>query len=610
MIVTKKVSLFLLGVGLWFGLTARGAETMKEAIATLPSDALGFICVPSLKQLDANYQQAISDLGLQAMIQPPMNSLVGAIKQFAPMFASLDETGVFALVFMPAETVEQLGSSMAVLIPAGDPKGMLEGMGGQAGEGGIWTVNLYGQPAFAAAGEKRVFVAKTADVAKKVVANKGGLDSKLKPADLKSLEGLDVALWVDGERLLKLLKPQIDMMTSMIMMMQSGGGALGAKQGEATKQQIDMFVEGAASASLGVSLKKPGLDLRFAMTAKPGTELAKRNKIKTTTSSLLTGVAPDKYMLVFGGISDPAQVQTSMKDLDPYIGMLESIEGVGKETVGQLRSVVEEWASLMTGVRGCIEALAPGPEGLFGVSLLMETSDSQKWVDLAGRAVETGKKLLSEAKSTTAKDDIKKVLEAITHNPDAEQVGGAKVGHLKFDVAKIEGVDEEDLEEMTKVLGKHGLLFRIAAADAKTVVVTFGGGTSYLTRSLEAAKKKDAPLDNDGGIKKVSAHLPNDRASVAYIAVDNVIAGIQNALKALDEEDLPFKMPALQAPLAITSTGQAESVRMDVFFPTELLVAGKNVVMALQGGNGDPDAPSKSASGSAAPTESKKEEPK
>ncbi len=587
----RKLTLTSICLSFLVASPVRAGDAMRDAIASLPEDAVAFACVPNLKQLDDSFQQVVNDLGLQAFLPPPTNSAVGMIKQYLPMLAGLDENGPLAVVLMPADNMGDLWQKLVFIASASDPKGMIEGMGGQPGEGGVWTINLFGRPAFAAIGEKRVILTQTADLAKKVASSKGGLDRKIQPGILKTMEGLDKAVWIDADHLLKLFKDQINALVGMMGMMQAAGGPLGATQAEATKQQVDMIVEGASSICFGVSLKKPGLGFRFGMSAKPGSEMARQIKVVPTKESLLRGLPADKFLLAIGQVMDPAQLRASMKSLDPYLEMLDAVEGLDKEQIGQLKSMVREWLPMFTGVRMLVQPIAPGPNGLFGVSIIMDTSSSKRWLELARKAVETGKKLLTDASAELIDEDVKKVVDAIAYKLGAEEINGAKINHLTFDLSKIDTVDEEELEQVQKVIGKDGILFRVAGIDDHRIVVGFGGGADYMGRLIESARKKGdgkdnlrSGLDDDPGIKKVAANLTSERASVAYISVDQIIGAINSVAKALDEEELPIKMPAINAPLAMSGTGGNGWQRFDIFVPMELMVAVKNATLAMMGG--------------------------
>ncbi|MFH0980672.1 MAG: hypothetical protein V2A79_03925 [Planctomycetota bacterium] len=560
---------------------ARAADPMENALAAIPEDAVGFLCVPSLKQLDGDWQQAVSNFGLQPLVPPPWNSPLAALQQFMQLSAGLDANGPLVLVQMPFNPPSEfMGSKQAFILPAADPKALVEAMGGQAGEGGIWNVKLLGGPAFAMTGEKRLIVSTSAEVVKAVAGGKTGTGTKFKGKNPKMYEGLDLVLWLDGERLLKAFKPQIDGFLAIVTMAQAASGPLGVKQAESTKKQISMLVDGTQSLMLGVSLDPAGVGLRLAIHAKAGSELAQQTKAKPAAGSLLQGLPAGRYMLAFGQVFDADLLKESLKDLDPYFEAGKGVESVNAEQLGILKGILQDWAPLNKAARLTVEALPPGPNGVIGMSLIFETSDTQRWLELVGKAVEALKKLPTDK-------DAKMFADAASYSAEAEDVAGVKVSHLKLDLSKIEEIDEDDLEEVTKVVGEEGVLFRLAPAGANVVTVSFGGGADYMKRLIEHAGREAAPLDNTPGIQKVANHLPKKQVGAAYIAVDQILACVSTIAKVLEEDEpLPFQMPEINAPLGVTVTGEQELMLIDVFCPTELIAASKNVVMTMMGPGG------------------------
>lgn len=577
----------LLSVTFAWAQPARAGDTMKDALSFIPADAMGCLCVPSLQRFDASYQRAITTLGLQPFVPPPSDSIITLLRQKLPFAEGLDENGMFAVVIMPTENVFELWMKMAMIVPAKDPKSLLETMGAMPGEEGLWSVNVQGQPQHAAILGSRLVFSQMADVVKAFVASKEGLSKKLKPGELKSLESLDIALWLDTGRLLKMLKPQIDGFMAMAMAAQAGQNPLAAKQAELNKKQVDMYVEGMSSLGLGLRYGDAGLKLRFAMTARPGSKFGEQIQTRNTTDSLLRGLPGEDYMVVFGQIMDPEQVKASVDDLDDYFSIADDVEEVDQEKLGRLKGLLKEWLPLMTGFRGSLGTVTPGEFGVFTASVIVETTDSRRWLENLDKAVGFAKDL---AVGEAIDADIQQVADAFSFDSEGEELSGAKVAHLKFDLSKIEELDEEDVEEMSGVIGKDGLLLRLAAVDPRTVVVGFGGGSSRMARLLDLAKRNDAALDNDPGIKKVAAQMAKQRQSVMYAAVDEVFAGIHNAQQALDEEPLPVQMPPLDAPLAFTGSGGDGWMQLDIFMPTELLVAGKDAIMKMMGTGGAPPA--------------------
>ena len=141
----------------------------------------------------------------------------------------------------------------------------------------------------------------------------------------------------------------------------------------------------------------------------------------------------------------------------------------------------------------------------------------------------------------------------------------------------------------------------MSGVDAQHVVVGFCGGAESMGRLIESAGKDAVPLADDPGIKKVKAHLTSERASEMYLSVDRIVNVISRVARVLDEEEFPVKMPSIDAPLGISSTGGTEWNRVDIFVPTELMVAVKNAIMGMMMGGGQPMPHSPSTSAAPAP---------
>ncbi len=562
----------------------RADEAVKDALSLVPADAIGFVCVPNIQQLDASFQNTLEKLGLSAFVPPPTNSLAGAMRMFLRMSAGLDDSGALLLVLMPAETPDEFDQKLALLVPATDPKLLLEAMGAEAGEGGTWSLELFEEPIVAAACQKHVALAKNAETVKAVAASTDNITKKLKPDDLALFEGLKAAAWFDADRVFKLFKQQIDGFTGFVITMQQMGGGFGAKQAESTKHALDLYTEGLRSCMLGLSLDENGLGLRLGVTCKPGTDLHKMMKVTNTEDSLLKGLPKGKYMLALGQLIDPETMDEAFKGFDPYFEAPAEAEGVDQEQLTKLKGLIKEWAKLHTGFRASIEALPPGPQGLVGATLICDTTDSNRWIEVFTQLVAAGKKVVTDEKIT-------QMLDALIHEPDAESSGQVKIHHLKFDLTKLEEADEEELEDVFTVIGKEGLLLRLAAVDAKKIAIAFGGGAKRMTQVIEQARKSEALLDEDPGIKRIAALLPKSRNSVVYLALDNVVTMIRNATKVLEEEDeFPLQISEINAPLAMVGRGGEGWSQADIFVPTELMVAAKDAITTMMGMAGGPPA--------------------
>ena len=563
--------------------SVRAENSFKNALSVIPADAMAFVCVPSLHQLDVAYQQVVEDLGLQMMVPPTARSLVALIRQNLPFAEAIDENAALAIVIMPAGNVFELQAKLAFIVTAKDPKAMLEAMGATQGEGDVWSAMLFGKPVHALIKGKRVILGMTAAVTKAIAASTVGIDTKLKPEELKGFDGLNVALWVDADKLFTLLKPQIDMMLPFMLMAQGGGAdPFAAQKMEMTKKQIDVFVDGAASLTLGLALDKSGMRFRIGMRGKEGSKFAESLQVRNTTDSLLTGLAADDYVVSLGGTIDPGQMKATIESLNDYCDLAGSAEGADKEKIGQIKSIIAQAAPLVTDFRFALQAIAPGEFGLFSIAAIVETKDATKFMELKGKAFGLIKDMIASS-GGLGDDDLKRLAEAVEYLPNVEEIAGAKVSHYKVDLSKVEELEEEDIEEINKVIGKEGILIRFAAADANSVVAVFGGGTAQMAKLIELARKKLAPLDADSGIKRVAAQMAKDRYLVGYLAIDRAMKVVKNVMIALDEEPFPIQIPPLELPLTFTGTGGSGWSQMDFLAPTEVLVAIKNAAMMMMG---------------------------
>ena len=287
----RRATYALLCVGMLMPTVSWAAEPMKAALAVIPGDAIAFVCVPNIEELDARLQQSVSSLGLTGMVPPEAVTLAGTLSTQFRMTAGLDTKGSLVVVAMPAPGVFELTSKIAVLVPTTDGAALLKAVDAEEGENGVWTAMLMpGPPMSAIVKGKHVIFSQDLATCKAVAGAESSIAKRIKPSDAKMLEGRDIALWVDSEVLIPMVKPMLDPLLGMAMAGAAAQNPLQAKQMEASMAQLDMMMKGMSSFSVGISLEQSGLGLRFGLTCKPKSELAKQMKLRPTSGSLLAGV--------------------------------------------------------------------------------------------------------------------------------------------------------------------------------------------------------------------------------------------------------------------------------------------------------------------------------
>lgn len=573
--------------------TVVNSQTVWEkALDAIPGDAMGFVCIPHIKHLDTNYQSWLNTLGLQMFVPATAQSLLSMIKQNAPMFGGLNEEAPLILVLLPVQGIGDFQTKVAVLVPTKDPSAMIAAMNGVEGEDGVWAVNIMGSPAQAVSTKGFVILSMSPDTAKAVRDRKSSLKAKFKAADIAVFKDLDFAVWIDAQQVLSVARPLIDMLFLPMMMSQN---TLESKAAAIQKKQLDMFMNGMASLTVGVAAGQTGIGLRFGFTFVPESDLAKQMLSTNSSRPLLRGLVAEEYLLAFGQVFDSNQMKQLVDSLDGYMSLAEDSEEIDEEQFQELRKTIRSLLPLVSGLRFVIDAPKHSDGGLISLSVVVDTSDSAKWVELFGRLAEQGETFIATVAKNSGQDveEVQLFRDAVAYQSNAETLGGVSVSHLKIDLEKIVDAgeaDADDLSKLRKVLGQEGLMLRIAAADAKTVVVSLGGGKAHFQRLLTHAKSNESPLEQDPGIRKVAANLSDKKSFEMYLAVDHFFAAIERILKALGEDGLPFAVPQLDAPIGMSATNWPGGTRSDIFFPTELIVGVKNAVM-MAGMQGDEESP-------------------
>lgn len=551
----------------------RAGGEMQNALKAIPGDVIGFLSVPSASALDEKVMKVAQTLGLAPMMP---GSPLQLFKDYLLRGASegLDGNGAMSVyMFEPKGTGDAAFDAATVLqLPAADPQTLMQELGCEAEVDGLRPLELFGEAQYAVARGKYVCIGSNKDLLKKLQSTEGDITGRIGASALENLSTLDIALWIDVQKAGKLAKPMIN---QFLEMMDTGGGpaSIEAIQHKSMVKNVNMLMEGLDAFQMGLGVTPKGIMTSFHLTAKSGTKLGDTFKdAKYTDSSLLAGLPADPYILAAGQTVDSKAMQESWDDLNAILSSDDLKQACDAESLSTIRTQLESLLTTLKGGAVSVSLLPESPEGLIGVAAAIHVADSAKWLDALESSV-------NAAKTVSNDEEAKKALEKLTFHKGASTVDGASVSTITFDLPAAADMDPDDTDKMKKVLGKDGVLFYVAPADADTVVVTFGGGEAHLAEVLKTAKSGAAPLREDAGISKVSSVLPKKRNSEVYFAGDRLFKLIENISKAAGEGPLPIRMAEVNAPIALVTTGGDLHVQMDLFLPMEMVVAIKDTVM-------------------------------
>jgi hypothetical protein len=130
---------------------------------------------------------------------------------------------------------------------------------------------------------------------------------------------------------------------------------------------------------------------------------------------------------------------------------------------------------------------------------------------------------------------------------------------------------DEDKAAANKVFGELKFLLRVAAPDATTVVITFGGTQAMLAETIKTAKDGGAILKSEG-IEAGMKYMPKPAQSLTLINVANLWDVMTKAAATMGaaSEVPPFNITA-KAPIMVGSSIVGTSANVTIYIPTALV---------------------------------------
>ena len=529
-----------------------------EVLTSVPGEAVGFVCIPDPGELDADVKSAIESLGFGGMVPLPDNSMLTMAQAQLPALKGLDREQPMIVAIMPGDDVENMDDTQVVMIPTKDPEAMLKDLNGSE-SGDHWTINIMGKSLVADAESNYVLIADRAEILDQVEASEGTMDKLLSSDVAGGMADLDVVIGLNVQALSSLITPWLEANLYPMLDAQASSD-LEKDQMALQKKQIAKLLNGLNSMLIGIRMEDNALALRVVLGAKDGSELAKSMHVAVSSDSMLDGLPGGDWVLAGGQVMDLAQAKVQATNLDEMFSAYENAEGVDAAAMADLKSSLSRWMEISRGYRMSVSA-AEGGDGVIAATMIAKAENSEEWLKLTKQSFDKAKALLDGLG-----DDLSEILDTMSM---ADADGGL---NLKIDLSGLSKLDEDELEMIENIVGSD-MSFEMKAVNDTDVLIYFGG---------EPAAASSSEAEN-AGINALADFLPTERNSVNYIFVDEAIELARKVLIAIDEDDLPFVTPEIEAPIAITATDGENWSMVDFVIPMEVIEAGRDIGMTMMG---------------------------
>lgn len=551
------------------GVLPARAGSPKDLIEIIPQDAWGFLMVRSLATVDEKTKLIKETLALPMLPDQVSQMALGMFD----LGDTVDTSSPICAVMLDAQKFggQEKGPQNAavLLIPAKDPKVLLEKLQAKEPQDGVSACTMKGEPAFAAVRNKIVILGPSQDSVTHLAKTKKTLSEGLAKSRQNIMNDSDFYFSIAVGPIVNAYKDMFMPMAQMMMAAQD-------PEGKSIKQLVKLFSEVSAfDVSIGVDEK--GLSVKMLVCPVADSDLQKWTADeKNTTDALLAMLPKEKYLFSFGGLASQSEHKEKFGDTKPLSGVMKMMNATGIDAKA-IESIDEEFIKLQKAIKRyavCISALPEGSDGLFGLTIVAEVADSKAFVDGI-------RELYKKAWKASEDENFVALKKSIVHKADGETVGDQKVDSITVnvpDLAERSETPKKEVEKFQKIMGKD-CVFRFGAVDDKHIAIVFGGGPKRYESVCGAVKSKGDSLSGDQGIVDLSNRLPSPRASEAFIAVDSILQSFKTAAKLIGEEEFPIEAPTLNAPLAFAFSVHDKSVgRYDCVVPMKLIKAVKSAV--------------------------------
>lgn len=542
------------------------AEEPGDALDLIPEDAWGFVMIRSLEAIDRKAAQLKESL--QLPIPVPLTPLA---LQTLQLGEGVNLKSPVCLVLMDVNKFGgQIWSAFALAIPARDPKALLKNLGGEEATDDVAKCRVMGEETFGSVRSGYLILGKSEDCVRKIAKAKKTLRKSFGEARQGALNRSDFYASISVGAVVGNYRQQIEAFTPML--------TAGAGMPEKSIQQLIKLFSEIAAFDISLGIDREAFTLRFLTTPKKESDLESFLKDTKNSSESLVALLPrEKYLGAFaglGGYSEHAAkfgqenwVSSLLTQLQLPGVNIKAAEAIDAELI-KLGKAVSRWAF-------SISFLPGGSQGLFGLTAAVETSSP-------GEFLEGIRNLYKTMWTVSDDEDIETFKEQIVHTADAETIAGNKVDTIKVNLEALAqelDTDEDDVKVAQAVLGKE-FVIRFGSVGKTHFICAFGGGKDRFERICEVVDAgKGKSLRDEEGIKSLSPKLASPRSGEGYIAVDNILHAVKAILKIMGEEDeMPFEVPAISAPLAVGSAQVGSVQRVDFIVPMKLATGVKKLV--------------------------------
>jgi len=593
----KKLRTITLLVAVGLLATTAFGETAPSVLKQIPAGSMGFAVINNVQATAGRVDQFIKDIGANKMLPMPPGGVLTMLKSGAQLGTGFNADGGIAVAMLDPQ---QFGLDLMALMKAGpnakppefdqvpvvffiagsDVKGVFGEMA-KPEEGKYFQLALPSPKPILCTAHNGYIIASPSKAALKAVmsARKSAAD-ELSKEHAATLAKSDMAYYVNMKVTGPVLNGAIKMLEEQFGQMAGGGGMNPMAIGNpvAMLGLYRSLISDMDALTVGANLSTAGVSMDFMVSFSPDSAMGKvAAGFKGTTKPSIDRLPNLPYVMAAAGLTEDSK---EARDLAKSINDMM----FGKEVPKELRDKIAKIQKVATDEIVSAQFVAGGApqgQGVFGVAMLIDCKNTKNvktmLADVAGL-------IESVAKSMQPNDQSLQQLK-VAYSNNIAAVGTITVDAITITHPELDNMRPRERDEMKKVLGEDKILIRVAAIDAKTVAVTFGGSAAFMNETIKSAKlggrivsRKDA--------RQLAKFMPEKPTGIVLFSVGNLFEVIKTGMQTMAEnEALPVNITT-KDPIVFSGGYTGPASHMIIHVPTKLITEGVTALGGMFGGMG------------------------
>ncbi len=609
--VSKALVVLVMAALVATGPLAAPAAAASPVLEKIPSNAMGFVVIRDLKTSFGKVDRFLADIGLAPMLQQQMPAgLLRGMQQQLGLGEGFDPNGGLAVVMLNPDDVgvDLVGMIEAEMEGEGIPEGQkvpfvvlvpgesIESVFAAyqpAKQGKYYQMTLPMGPMVGGEMGSHIALSPAADALEALA--KAGTTYKADAGHQKLIGRSDIAVHVNMKTAGPFLDKMFTLFENKAEEMENRDAPPQVKaqmtmMGRMMPQYRKMMGQ-VGDLTMAGRFVKTGLVVEQLADYKPDSQMGKALAKSKAPSGALLGRLPDMpYILAIGGGGTGSEMADVESVLDMYMTMLNAeltkknaeLDEASQKKIKDLAIRFGDQVHQMQLVIGG----APQGYGVFGVSAVLRGPSAAKIRNLLAETVELSQSLID---NNFAKVENEFQGLQVKHFKGSETVAGKTVDVVHIAHPELAKMSPSDRDEMIKVLGEDKIRLLIAQADDNTVVVSFGGGSANLAKSLEYADGK-GPVPDSPGMSLAMEHMPSNRVFLMAFSPANLVDVIGKGMQTMDPNAPPLPIVInTRTPILVGTGIDGTSAHQSIYVPTGVVRdATGSVMMMMMGAMGGP----------------------